>query len=248
MYPNATLSNHGTLDLRGYLKSVDANGEYKREDNGSRCYNLNGAKTYSPFVVDDYGGGSSTVGNYLAGNICPFNGFEMPNLQTTFFNNGKSELYGWADLYTSAMKNAVLDLPAKHNRCSPKVIGSSEAIINLNSNSILSVRYSPKYATSSGSQIKGTTVNDWGTGRTFDSSGNENPSGRYKMNITGGANSGRICWFPWAKEKFQSVLKMFFFQYLGNMTFHLKTGRTHLEPRLNFFQDQHFLLKILLLL
>lgn len=192
LYPNATLSNHGTLDLRGYLKSVDANGEYKREDNGSRCYNLNGAKTYSPFVVDDYGGGSSTVGNYLAGNICPFNGFEMPNLQTTFFNNGKSELYGWADLYTSAMKNAVLDLPAKHNRCSPKVIGSSEAIINLNSNSILSVRYSPKYATSSGSQIKGTTVNDWGTGRTFDSSGNENPSGRYKMNITGGANSGSL--------------------------------------------------------
>lgn len=184
LFPSATLKNSGLFDCRGYVKTVQTNGAYTREDNGSACQNLSNGRVYAPFVVDDYGGGSHTVGSYLAGGVCPFSGIEMPNIQSSFVINASSKLYGWADLYTNAIKNSALDLPATHNRCAPLVIGSNDAIINLGTNGKITCKYTPKEA--------GKTINDWSTGRTYAANGSELPFGKYSFVLSGGASSGSL--------------------------------------------------------
>lgn len=184
LFPSALLKNSGLFDCRGYVKTVEANGVYTREDNRSVCQNLSNGRVYAPFVVDDYGGGSHTVGSYLAGGVCPFNGIEMPNIQSSFVINASSKLYGWADLYTNALKNAFFDLPATHNRCAPLVIASNDAIINLGMSGKITCKYTPKEA--------GKTINDWSTGRKYATDGSELPFGKYSFVLTGGASSGSL--------------------------------------------------------
>ena len=184
LFPSAVLKNSGLFDCRGYVKTVEANGIYTREDNGSVCQNLSNGRVYAPFVIDDYGGGSHTVGSYLAGGVCPFSGIEMPNIQSSFVINASSKLYGWADLYTNAMKNSFLDLPATHNRCAPLVIASNDAIINLGTSGKITCKYTPKEA--------GKTINDWSTGRKYATDGSELPFGKYSFVLSGGASSGSL--------------------------------------------------------
>lgn len=184
LFPSALLKNSGLFDCRGYVKTVETNGVYTREDNGSVCQNLSNGRVYAPFVVDDYGGGSNTVGSYLAGGLCPFSGMEMPNIQSSFVINASSKLYGWADLYTNALKNKVLDLPAAHNRCAPLVIASNDAIINLGTSGKITCKYTPKEP--------GKTINDWSTGRKYAADGSELPFGKYSFVLTGGASSGSL--------------------------------------------------------
>lgn len=184
LFPSAVLKNSGLFDCRGYVKTVEANGIYTREDNGSVCQNLSNGRVYAPFVIDDYGGGSHTVGSYLAGGVCPFSGIEMPNIQSSFVINASSKLYGWADLYTNAMKNSFLDLPATHNRCAPLVIASNDAIINLGTSGKITCKYTPKEA--------GKTINDWSTGRKYATDGSELPFSKYSFVLSGGASSGSL--------------------------------------------------------
>lgn len=182
LFPSALLKNSGLFDCRGYVKTVEANGVYTREDNRSVCQNLSNGRVYAPFVVDDYGGGSHTVGSYLAGGVCPFSGMEMPNIQSSFVINASSKLYGWADLYTNAIES--LKLPATHNRCAPLIIASNDAIINLGTNGKITCKYTPKEA--------GKTINDWSTGRKYAADGSEFPFGKYSFVLTGGASSGSL--------------------------------------------------------
>lgn len=184
LFPSALLKNSGLFDCRGYVKTVEANGVYTREDNRSVCQNLSNGCVYAPFVIDDYGGGSHTVGSYLAGGVCPFSGIEMPNIQSSFVINASSKLYGWADLYTNAIKNAALDLPATHNRCAPLVIASNDAIINLGTSGKITCKYTPKEA--------GKTINDWSIGREYGADGSELPFGKYSFVLSGGASSGSL--------------------------------------------------------
>ncbi len=184
LFPSALLKNSGLFDCRGYVKTVEANGVYTREDNRSVCQNLSNGRVYAPFVVDDYGGGSHTVGSYLAGGVCPFSGIEMPNIQSSFVINASSKFYGWADLYTNALKNAFFDLPATHNRCAPLVIASNDAIINLGTSGKITCKYTPKEA--------GKTINDWSIGREYATDGSELPFGKYSFVLSGGASSGSL--------------------------------------------------------
>lgn len=107
-----SLNNGAILDLRGYIKgtgTVEAR---------------SGAKVYSPFVIRDFRGGTSTFATYKAG-VSPFNVYEMPNIQCQV-----KYLFG-------ATHMAYLNLYAgeQHNVTTNNIIASKSAMIILKDNS-----------------------------------------------------------------------------------------------------------------
>lgn len=187
----AVVENEGTLDLRGYRKEVKQSAAKWVYTDGNETEfgvlkNQVGGTVYTPLVIDDFGGGSHTVGSFLAGGVCPFSGLDFPNIQIKYRNDSSSSLYGWADLYTDAMKNVAVDVPATHNRCSPKIIGSSDALINLKTGSILTSKFTSSKAT------EGLTTNDWSSGPTFNSDGTRKTGNHRVIEINGGAISGNL--------------------------------------------------------
>lgn len=107
---NGTINfnNGAILDLRGYIKgtgSVEAR---------------SGATVYSPFVIRDFRGGTSSAGSYYSG-VSPFSVFEMPNIQCQ-----SKYLFG-------ATHTAYMDLYAggQHNNTTNKIIASKDAVFIL---------------------------------------------------------------------------------------------------------------------
>lgn len=102
------LNSGAILDLRGYIKgtgTVEAR---------------NGAKVYSPFVVRDFRGGTSSSGTYFSG-VSPFNVYEMPNIQCLYHVKYGATHTAYMDLFGNG----------KHNSVTNNAIASSSAIFIL---------------------------------------------------------------------------------------------------------------------
>ncbi len=114
-----TVKSGGKIYSYGYIKG-----------DGAITYE-SGASSYSPFVVRDFKGGSATVALYQGGLISsskylsPFCVYEMPNIQPT-----QTFMYG-------SSLNALCDLYAddKHNKTTSSMIGTSDSLIIMTSNS-----------------------------------------------------------------------------------------------------------------
>lgn len=112
------LNSGAILDLRGYIKgtgTVEAR---------------NGAKVYSPFVVRDFRGGTSSSGTYFSG-VSPFNVYEMPNIQCLYHVKYGATHTAYMDLFASD----------KHNSVTNNAIASSSAIFILKDGSELTKTY-----------------------------------------------------------------------------------------------------------
>lgn len=147
---NTKIVNNGTIKCAGYIKTKSLN-------NNSLVIMNSNSKTYMPFVVYDYEGGSSTVVAYCTSNISPFLGYNMPNIQSKITCNYGSTIYGLVDLYTGGG----MGTDPQHNLSSVPIIGykdsSEEALFELDSqNSYLDIIYNnnnEKY-----------TINGWSSG------------------------------------------------------------------------------------
>lgn len=112
------LNSGAILDLRGYIKgtgTVEAR---------------SGAKVYSPFVVRDFRGGTSSSGTYFSG-VSPFNVYEMPNIQCLYHVKYGATHTAYMDLFASG----------KHNSVTNNAIASSSAIFILKDGSGLVKTY-----------------------------------------------------------------------------------------------------------
>lgn len=112
------LNSGAILDLRGYIKgtgTVEAR---------------NGAKVYSPFVVRDFRGGTSSSGTYFS-DVSPFNVYEMPNIQCLYHVKYGATHTAYMDLFGNG----------KHNSVTNNAIASSSAIFILKESSGLTKTY-----------------------------------------------------------------------------------------------------------
>lgn len=112
------LNSGAILDLRGYIKgtgTVEAR---------------SGAKVYSPFVVRDFRGGTSSSGTYFKG-VSPFNVYEMPNIQCLYHVKYGATHTAYMDLFASD----------KHNSVTNNAIANSSAIFILKDGSGLTKTY-----------------------------------------------------------------------------------------------------------
>lgn len=111
-----TFKSGATLDTRGYIKGT-----------GSAIFE-SGSILYSPFVVHDFRGGTSTVGSYNNGNIAPFSRYEMPNVQCHSTIYSGSTVTGYCGLWISHNN--------EHKTSKVTIIASSKALLNLTSGRI----------------------------------------------------------------------------------------------------------------
>ena len=111
-----TFKSGATLDTRGYIKGT-----------GSAIFE-SGSTLYSPFVVHDFRGGTSTVGSYNKGNIAPFSRYEMPNVQCHSTIYSGSTVTGYCGLW--------IDHNKEHKTSKVTIIASSKALLNLTSGRI----------------------------------------------------------------------------------------------------------------
>ena len=111
-----TFKSGATLDTRGYIKGA-----------GSAIFE-SGSTLYSPFVVHDFRGGTSTVGSYNKGNIAPFSRYEMPNVQCHSTIYSGSTVKGYCGLW--------IDHNKEHKTSKVTIIASSKALLNLTSGRI----------------------------------------------------------------------------------------------------------------
>lgn len=111
-----TFKSGATLDTRGYIKGT-----------GSAIFE-SGSTLYSPFVVHDFRGGTSTVGSYNDGNIAPFSRYEMPNVQCHSTIYSGSTVTGYCGLWIGHNN--------EHKTSNITIIASSKALLNLTSGRI----------------------------------------------------------------------------------------------------------------
>lgn len=111
-----TFKSGATLDTRGYIKGT-----------GSAIFE-SGSTLYSPFVVHDFRGGTSTVGSYKDGNIAPFSRYEMPNVQCHSTIYSGSTVTGYCGLWIGHNN--------EHKTSNITIIASSKALLNLTSGRI----------------------------------------------------------------------------------------------------------------
>lgn len=104
------LNNGANLDLRGYIKGT---GTVEARE---------GAKVYSPFVIRDFRGGTSSKKTYEEG-VSPFNVYEMPNIQCLYRVEYGATHTAYMDLYSGTLN--------KHFSSSQNVIANNTAIIIL---------------------------------------------------------------------------------------------------------------------
>lgn len=127
----------GVVKCLGYIKETTKN-------NNSKFIAQSG-KVYSPFVVQDFRGGSSTVGAYQKGPITPFNVFSMPNIQVYSKYTYNSSLIGMADLYTGETKISFVTIKAQHNCTEINMISKASSLIILSDkNSYVECKYDSK--------------------------------------------------------------------------------------------------------
>ncbi|MBO4535320.1 MAG: hypothetical protein J5755_05230, partial [Clostridia bacterium] len=138
------LVNSGaTVDCYGYIKG-DGEIEIK-----------SGGKMYSPFVVRDFRGGTSTVGAYAnkslatfafnnsPNGIAPFNNYEMPNVQVLQKIYSGASIYGRAQMYADS----------EYHKTNALAIGSSSALLNLTSG-YMTVKFTESYNASPSDESK----------------------------------------------------------------------------------------------
>ena len=149
MMPNSTINSYGIIDCFGYIKESSLN-------NGSKINVLSG-KVYTPYVIYDYRGGSSTVGAYMAseGGIFPFNTMDFPNIQVESYYFYGSELIGYVDIYTGKVTKefekkviittikCTVTIEARHNTAFFNLIGSSSSLFCIQ-NGFIKIKYTPK--------------------------------------------------------------------------------------------------------
>lgn len=104
------LNSGAILDLRGYIKGT---GTVEARE---------GAKVYSPFVIRDFRGGTSSKKTYEEG-VSPFNVYEMPNIQCLYRVEYGATHTAYMDLYSGTLN--------KHFSSSQNVIANNTAIIIL---------------------------------------------------------------------------------------------------------------------
>ena len=156
MDSNSQLINTGTIQCLGYIKEVEQN-------NNSKLFAQSG-KIYSPFVVQDFRGGTSTVGTYQDGKITPFNVFSMPNIQVQSKFTYDSTLVGLADLYTGSTSILDIEIKAQHNATDINIIGKSSSLIMLaDKNAYVETKYhSPSAAYTTNDDVSSTTMKFFG--------------------------------------------------------------------------------------
>lgn len=133
MDSNSEIISTGTVKCYGYIKETEKN-------NNSKFIAQSG-KVYAPFAIQDYRGGSSTVGSYQEGNITPFSVFSMPNIQVYSKYAYDSSLIGLADLYTGETSIS----KAQHNTTEINIIGTNSSLIILSGkDSYVETKYDSK--------------------------------------------------------------------------------------------------------
>ena len=108
-----TFKSGSNLDARGYVKG-----------SGSAIFE-SGSNLYSPFVIHDFRGGTSTVGSYNKGTIAPFSRYEMPNVQCNSTIHSGSTVTGYCGLW--------VDHDKEHKITTAKIIANGSALLNLTS-------------------------------------------------------------------------------------------------------------------
>jgi hypothetical protein len=108
----------------------------------------NGGKVYQPFVITDYHGGTYTAVMFMTKKLSPFNSYSMFNIQTDMAMDSSSYLYGYCDLYASS----------SHNITTALIVGASNALLNLGSETTVAFIYDPDYSVTGHFGIGKTTV------------------------------------------------------------------------------------------
>lgn len=154
MDSNSQLINTGTIQCLGYIKELEKN-------NNSKLFAQSG-KIYTPFVVHDFRGGTSTVGTYQDGHVSPFSVFSMPNIQVQSKFTYDSNLIGLADLYTGEALGGIIK--AQHNCTDINILGKSSSLIMLaDKNAYLETKYdSPSALFTTNDTESKTTMNLYG--------------------------------------------------------------------------------------
>ena len=151
---NLIVKGGGVLDVNGY---IIGKGTVTLES---------GAKSYLPFVVKDYLGGSNTTSVFFDG-YAPFNIYEMPNIQTNYIIKYGATEYAYAMLYASKSfqeafvevigDNGIIRLSENNNGVESRVEKLVEKVKNL--------RYSSQTAATEPEYEFRTTLNIYGGGR-----------------------------------------------------------------------------------
>lgn len=120
---------------------INCYGFIKEEVEGTGVVNINQGTLTMPFVIYDYRGGSNTVGVFKAGNVMPFNVFDMPNIYPVLTIKEGAYLDGAADLWTPA--TSVTE--AQHNVTVVHIVGNGskneEELIMLHDNAVVVFDY-----------------------------------------------------------------------------------------------------------
>lgn len=174
------LVNGGTLDLQGgYIKKISL-------DTNAKITVIGQGKTYSNLVIYDSWGGPS-VNTYFGLDISPFLGFDMPNIHVkTEYVGGDVEAYGYVHIYSDAIDLSVIGtIEGKHNVSTPKIIGKTDAIFILNTQTVFTIEYRPAPF--------GYTTNRWKMGNVYDNTTKEIKNGTDTLiMIQGGMSTGPL--------------------------------------------------------
>jgi len=146
MASNSKINSTGTINVYGYIKEQTLN-------NSSRVTATSGTINM-PFVIHDYRAGTSTGATFAGsgsmlsagnadGNICPFNRYSMPNIQTELVIHSTAKLVGMADLYTGALSVSFISIEARHNTTDFNVFSNSNALINISNGGYVLLKYNP---------------------------------------------------------------------------------------------------------
>ena len=143
LYDNAQIINYGNVKCFGYIKE-------QSKDNNSKFLSYSG-EVYSPLVVYDYRGGTSTAGVYKSSDtgapISPFNVIDMPNIQVFSAYYYGTNLYGYVNLYTGqasmSAAGATVTIKARYNYEEIKVISSNTeaGIFELSSSGYITTKF-----------------------------------------------------------------------------------------------------------
>lgn len=128
LYDNAQIINYGNVKCFGYIKE-------QSKDNNSKFLSYSG-EVYSPLVVYDYRGGTSTAAVYKSSDtgapISPFNVLDMPNIQVYSSYYYGTNLFGYVNLYTGKASmsalGATVTINARYNYEEIRVISSTSEV------------------------------------------------------------------------------------------------------------------------
>lgn len=158
LYDNAQIINKGNVKCFGYIKE-------QSKDNNSKFLSYSG-EVYSPLVVYDYRGGTSTAGVYKSSDtgapISPFNVLDMPNIQVYSAYYHETNLFGYVNLYTGKASmsalGATVTINARYNYEEIRVISSTSevGIFELSSGGYITSKFDTYFDSNSNCLTKNT--------------------------------------------------------------------------------------------